>query len=154
MAEHANSVMPATDMSPSQLVKRGYMQAIQVENIKFIGADWAEPGRKSATLHALHRSKLRPAAAFSGWGTDVAGSDRRSVHASLHRKGDLRVTWWNLYSRLYTAVVPGADLERSMYSFHRMHHAITLSWLGSVEFCGVVSGYVMRFVVRHLPVLG
>jgi len=59
----------------------------------------------------------------------VAGKDKRSVHASLNGKGDLRVAWWNLYSRIYMAVVPSANGERAMYSFHRINRAITLGWL-------------------------
>jgi len=86
---------------------------------------------RQAMLRGLHRAKVRPvAAATSGWGTDVAGSDPRSVHASLHGKGDLRASWWNLYSRVYLAVVPGANVERAMYSFHRVHHTLTLGWMG------------------------
>lgn len=81
----------------------------------------------------MHRVKVRPAAAVSsGWGTDVAGKDKRSVHAWLNGKGDLRATWWNLYSRVYMAVAPRADLERAMFSFHRVHHAVTLGWLSYV----------------------
>lgn len=99
-------------------------------NAPVVGADWAARERQAA-LRTLHRAKVRPAAAVSsGWGTDVAGSDRRSVHAWLRGKGDLRGAWWNVYSRAYLALVPGADLERAMYSFHRMHHTITLGWLG------------------------
>lgn len=95
-----------------------------------VGADWAAHDRQVA-LRALHRVEVRRAAVVSsGWGTDVANGDRRSVHAWLRGKGDLRGTWWNLYSRVYLFLVPGADLERAMYSFHRMHHAITLGWLG------------------------
>jgi hypothetical protein len=128
------------------------MQPIQVENTMLVGADWAEPDRKNA-LRALHRSKLRRAAVFSGWGTDVAGSDRRSVHASLQGKGDLRTAWRNLYSRLFMAVVPGADLERSMYSFHCTHHTITLSWLECSRL-PIVSGFMTQFVARRLCSFG
>ena len=101
-------------------------------NTSVCGLDFAASDRQAA-LRAMHRVKMRPAAAVtSGWGTDVAGSDKRSVHAWLNGKGDLRATWWNLYSRIYMAVVPGADLERVMYSFHRVHHAVTLGWLSYV----------------------
>jgi hypothetical protein len=51
------------------------------------------------------------------------------VHAWLRGKGDLRMAWWNLYSRAYMATVPGANLERAMYSFHHMHHVLTFAWL-------------------------
>ena len=106
------------------------MRANQIVDTKTVGTDWARRERQ-AMLRALHRATVRPVvAATSGWGTDVAGSDPRSVHASLHGKGDLRATWWNLYSRVYLAIVPGANVERAMYSFHSMHHALTLGWLG------------------------
>lgn len=98
-------------------------------NTAVYGVDVAG-GDRQAALRAMHRVKVRPAAATSsGWGTDVAGTDKRSVHAWLDGKGDLRATWWNLYSRLYMAVVPEACLERAMYSFHGMHHAVTLARL-------------------------
>ena len=98
-------------------------------NTEIAGKDWAAADRQAA-LRSMHRVKLRPASAVSsGWGTDVAGRDKRSVHASLNGKGDLRAAWWNVFSRMYVAVVPGADLERAMYAFHRMHHVVTLGWL-------------------------
>ena len=113
-----------------------------------VGADWAAHDRRAA-LRGLHRAKVRPAAAVSsGWGTDVAGSDRRSVHAWLRGKGDLRGAWWNLYSRAYLFLVPRADLERTMYAFHRMHHAITLGWLGYLSAVGD-----MRDDIEHRGVL-
>jgi hypothetical protein len=106
------------------------MRANKIVDTQTVGTDWAVRERH-AMLRGLHRVKVRPvAAATSGWGTDVAGSDPRSVHASLHGKGDLRATWWNLYSRAYLALVPGANVERAMYAFHRMHHTLTLGWLG------------------------
>ena len=87
-------------------------------------------GDRQAALRAMQRSRLRRApGGSSGRGMDGAGKDKRSVRAWLHGKRSLRVTWWNFYSRMYMAVVPGADLERAMYSFHRMHHAVTLGWL-------------------------
>ena len=105
------------------------MRLNKLTNTEIFGKDYAAADRQAA-LRSMHRQKLRPAgAASSGWGTDVAGSDKRSVHASLKGKGDLRTAWWNLYSRVYLAVVPGADLERAMYSFHKVHHALTLGWL-------------------------
>lgn len=98
-------------------------------NTEIAAMDWAAADRQAA-LPSMHRMKLRPAPAVSsGWGTDVAGRDKRSVHASLNGKGDLRTAWWNLFSRMYMAVVSGADVERAMYAFHRMHHTITLGWL-------------------------
>lgn len=99
-------------------------------NAPLVGADWAARERQAA-LCTLHRAKVRPASTMSsGWGTDVAGGDRRSAHAWLRGKGDLRGAWWNLYSRAYLTVVPRATLERAMYSFHMMHHTFTLGWLG------------------------
>ncbi len=98
-------------------------------NTSVSGVDFAA-GDRQAALRAMHRVKVRPASAVSsGWGTDVAGKDKRSAHASLNGKGDLRAAWWDLYSRVYMAVVPGANLERAMYSFHCIHHAVTLGWL-------------------------
>jgi hypothetical protein len=89
--------------------------------------DWAKQDR-AALLRSLHSKKVGSARshASSGWSTDVAGRDSRSVHAYLAGKGDLRTFWWNLYSSVYVAVVPGADLERAMYSFHRLHHSLTI----------------------------
>lgn len=92
--------------------------------------DWAHRDR-AALLRSLHATPApRAATETSGWGTDVVRDDRRSIRAYLRGKGDLRATWWNLYSALYTAIVPGATLERAMYAFHRLHHALTLSRLG------------------------
>ncbi|CAN7644032.1 hypothetical protein [Massilia sp. LjRoot122] len=101
-------------------------------NSQISGTDFAA-GERQAALRTMHRSRLGPARAVSsGWGEDVAKNDRRSVHAWLRGKGDLRGAWWNLYSRVYLAAVPGADLERAMYSFHCIHHAMTLGWLSYV----------------------
>jgi hypothetical protein len=105
-------------------------------NTEIAGIDWAAADRQAA-LRSMHRAKLRPATAISsGWGMDVAGRDKRSVHASLHGKGDMRTAWWKVFSCVYVAVVPGADLERAMYAFHHMHCAVTLgrlSYLVSVS---------------------
>jgi hypothetical protein len=97
-------------------------------NADILQHDWARRDR-ATLLHSLHagQSPRTPAAASSGWGTDVAGTDRRSVRAYLSGKGDLRTTWWNLYSSLYLAVVPGSVLADAMYSFHRAHHSLTLA---------------------------
>ena len=95
--------------------------------------DWAERDR-TALLRSLHARKLpRPqSAASSGWNTDVAGSDPRSVHAFLSGKGDLRAGWWNLFSAVYLWLVPGATMERAMFAFHSFHHALTLGRLSFV----------------------
>lgn len=61
------------------------------------------------------------------WGRDVSGSDSRSVKAQLAGRGDLRVFWWNLNSFLHRLFSRGASLESAMYSFHRRHHAMTLT---------------------------
>ena len=112
------------------------MRFNNLSNTSVSGVDFAA-GDRQAALRAMHRVKVRPASTVSsGWGTDVAGKDKRSVHASLNGKGDLRAAWWNFYSRIYMAVVPGADLERAMYSYHRMHHAVTLGWLSYVVSVG------------------
>ena len=93
--------------------------------------DWARRDR-ATLLHSLHAVRLprTPAGSFSGWGTDVAGTDPRSVHAYLSGKGDMRTTWWSMYCAAYMTVVPRATLERAMFSFHRLHHAFTLARLG------------------------
>jgi hypothetical protein len=108
------------------------------------GVDFAATDRQAA-LRAMHRAKVRPAAAVSsGWGTDVAGGDKRSVRASLSGKGDLRATWWNVYSRVYMALVPGADVERAMYSFHRFHHAVTLARYGFASAVAQTAGDIKQ----------
>jgi hypothetical protein len=108
---------------------RDVMRINKLSNTEIFRMDWAATDRQAA-LRSMHRAKLPPVTgASSGWGTDVAGRDKRSVRASLNGKGDLRAVWWNVYSRVYLAVVPSADLERAMYSFHRMHHTLTLGWL-------------------------
>jgi len=101
-------------------------------NTEIARMDWAAAERQAA-LRSMHRVKLRSAPAVSsGWSTDVAGRDKRLVHACLHGKGDMRAAWWNVFSRVCMAVVPGADLERAMFAYHRMHHAVTLGWLSYV----------------------
>jgi len=98
-------------------------------NADIITTDWAMADR-SAMLRRLHRARRpRPLSTglCSGWGTDVSGSDRRSVHASVAGVGDFRTVWWNCFCAGYMAMVPGATLERAMYAFHRLHHSITLS---------------------------
>lgn len=89
--------------------------------------DWAKSSRTDL-LRKLHKEKvMRPKSNMSnGWGSDVAGNDKRSVHAYLAGKGDLRTVWWNLYSGVYQIVVAGSNLEDAMYSFHRFHHTLTL----------------------------
>lgn len=114
-------------------------------NTTVAGVDFALSDRQAA-LQAIHRVKVRPAAEVtSGWGTDVAGSDKRSVHAWLNGKGDLRAAWWGLYSRVYMALKPGADLERVMYSFHHVHHAVTLGWLSYVVSVSKTTGDIKQY---------
>lgn len=92
--------------------------------------DWARRDR-TAMLRSLHAGRVpcAPAAVSSGWGTDVGGRDPRSAHAYLAGKGDWRSTWWILYSQIYLVIVPDATLEHAMYSFHRLHHMLTLTRL-------------------------
>lgn len=98
-------------------------------NSDITSIDWAERERKAA-LRSMKCTRLRKAGTTSsGWGIDVARRDARSVGAWLDGRGDMRAAWWNFYSRVYLAVVPGADLERTMHSFHRMHHTLTRAWL-------------------------
>jgi len=96
--------------------------------------DWAQVNR-AALLRSLHagREPQVPVAASSGWGSNVSGNDPRSVRACLASKGDLRAKWWRVYSALYMAAVPGATLERAMYAFHRLHHALSLSKIAFVH---------------------
>ena len=96
--------------------------------------DWAQRDR-ATLLRSLHagRALQAPVTASSGWSADAAMQDPRSVHAYLAGKGDLRATWWNLYSAVYMAAVPSATLELAMISFHRLHHALTLFRLGFVQ---------------------
>lgn len=70
-----------------------------------------------------------PKVASSGWGSDVIGNDLRSVQAYLSGRGDPRAALWNQFSTIYMAITPGATLTHAMCAFHRMHHALTLSWL-------------------------
>ena len=103
-------------------------------NADILQHDWAR-GDRATLLRSLHagRSPRTPVISSSGWGTDVAGTDRRSVRAYLSGNGDMRTTWWRMYDVVYMAVVPGATLERAMYSFHRFHHALTLARLGIAQ---------------------
>lgn len=94
------------------------MRLNRFDNASIIGMDVCTRERKRA-LRDLHRAEVHlTAGASSGRGSDVARSDPRSVHALLNGKTSLRAASWNLYSRVYLAVVPGADLERAMYSLH------------------------------------
>ena len=129
-------------------------------NADIANFDWAQRDR-ATLLRSLHSRKLprTPTAASSGWNTDVAGSDPRSVRAYLSGRGDLRTTWWYLFSTIYLSVVQGATLERAMYTFHSFHHALTLARLGfllsvqktatDIERRGVVAA-TCRSVVREL----
>jgi hypothetical protein len=97
-------------------------------NADILQHGWARRDR-ATLLHSLHagRSPRTPDASSSGWGTDVAGTDRSSVRACVCGKEDLRTAWWHLYSSLYLVVVPGSVLADAMYSFHRGHHSLTLA---------------------------
>jgi hypothetical protein len=69
-----------------------------------------------AYLSSIERLGNRRHPQLSALGrTDLAG------------KGDLRTTRWSPYSAVYMTVVPVASLERAIYSFHHLHHALTLS---------------------------
>ena len=94
--------------------------------------DWAQRDR-ATLLRSLHAgaSPHAPAVASSGRGCDVTGDDPRSVRAYLAGKGDLRAAWWNFYQASYRTVRPESTLEHAMYSFHRLHHGLTLT---SLEF--------------------
>jgi len=122
--------------------------------------DWAQSDR-SALLCRLHTGPVprTPAITSSGWGTDVARSDRRSVAAYLAGRGDLRTAWWNLFCAAYMRVVPDATIERAMYTFHRFHQTITLARLefahsvaqtaSDVEHRGIIAA-VRRSVAREM----
>lgn len=96
--------------------------------------DWAQRDR-ATLLRSLHvgRAPRMPVIAASGVGTDVTGNDPRSVRAYLAGKGDARTAWWNLFSKVYVALVRGATLEHAMYAFHRLHHSLTLARLGFAQ---------------------
>lgn len=110
-----------------------YSQGIKMKKTNFgnseiFAMDWAAADRR-AMLRALNSGPRPRAAAVgysSGCGIDVAGTDKRSVKAMLMGKGDLRSTWWNIFSRVYIALVRGATVEHAMHAFHKMHHAVTL----------------------------
>jgi hypothetical protein len=98
-------------------------------NTSVAGVDFAASGRQAALL-AMPRVEVRPVAAVtSGWNTDVAGSDSRSVHAWRDGKGDLRATWQNLDSRLYCHRCLGSRAGNVLFL---SHHALMLSWLSYV----------------------
>jgi hypothetical protein len=110
--------------------------------------DWAKRDR-ATLLRSLHARRVpRPAAASSGWGGDVAGNDPRSVHAYLRGKGDLRMAWWNLFSSVYLMIVPGASLERAMYTFHALHHTLTLARLNFATSVGETASDIERDGLR------
>lgn len=122
--------------------------------------DWVQRDR-AVLLHSLYaaRAPRAPVVFSSGFGTDVIRNDPRSVRACLAGKGDLRVTWWNLFSAVYMGAVPGATLERAMCSFHSIHHAVTLSRLefarsvaqtsADIEQNGVLTA-ACRFAMREI----
>lgn len=121
------------------------MRNHKITNTTLRDLDWAQHDR-AAMLRSLHSGRpVRAAgAASSGWGTDVADGDRRSVRAFLDGKGDARTAWWNLFSWAYSKLVPGADLERAMYAFHRMHHALTLARLEFSASVNETAGHIER----------
>ncbi len=109
--------------------QRMNMKNTNVSNSEIFAMDWAATERRSMlrTLNSGPRPRGFPAGYSSGWGIDVAGTDKRSVKAMLMGKGDLRSTWWKLFSRSYVALVGGGSaLENAMYAFHKAHHAATL----------------------------
>ena len=97
-------------------------------NSEIFAMDWAAADRRSMlrTLNSGPRPRAAAVGYSSGCGVDVAGTDKRSVKAMLMGKGDLRSTWWTMFSRVYVALVRGATVEHAMYAFHKMHHAVTL----------------------------
>jgi len=123
------------------------MKIKHFENSDITSMDWVEYERKAA-LRLMKSIRLCKTATTSIWGIDVARSDARSVGAWLDGRGDMRAAWWKFYSRVYQAVVPGADLERTMYSFHRVHHAVTFVWLSYL-----VSVRLMTIEIRERGLL-
>ena len=88
---------------------------------------------RQAMLKAIPRMKtckeVRLAKGLSSrgvWMRDVSVLDSRSVKAYLAGKGDVRATWWSLFSTLHRVMAKNNSLEWAMYDFHKMHHAITL----------------------------
>lgn len=99
-------------------------------NVDLAHIDWAKDDR-AALLRTLQSVKLplKGPAVSSGWGELAVDPDPRSVRRSLARRGDLRTTWWNFYSSIYLRFVPHASLEAAMYSFHHLHHGLTMARL-------------------------
>jgi hypothetical protein len=132
MDEHATGVQPqqqGTGPLPQQ--SEGYMRANHTDNSKtIIGTDWAARERQGA-LRLMNRARctLQRKLRAAGEPTSPAAIRVRCMRPCTARATCARPSG-NLYSRVYLAVVPGATVERAMYSFHRTHHAVTLEWLG------------------------
>lgn len=105
-----------------------HMKKTNFGNDEIFAMDWAAADRRSM-LRALNsgpRPRAAPVGYSSGCGVDVGGADKRSVKAMLMGKGDLRSTWWRIFSRTYVALVRGATVEHAMYAFHKMHQTVTM----------------------------
>lgn len=104
------------------------MKKTNFGNSEIFAMDWAAADRHAMlrSLNSGRRPRGAPVGYSSGCGVDVAGTDKRSVKAMLMGKGDLRSTWWKMFSRVYVALVRGATVEDAMFAFHKMHHAVTL----------------------------
>ena len=108
------------------------MDVKDINNQSIFSIDWAAKDRAKmlrsipAPEPIKHRF-LAPGLSTKGLcGQDISILDRRSVKAQLSDRGDLRASWWNLYSAVYRWLRPWSMLEERMYSFHKRHQGITL----------------------------
>lgn len=108
------------------------MNIKDINNQSIFSIDWAAKDR-AKMLRSIPAPKpikhcfLAPGLSTKGLcGQDVSILDRRSVKARLSGRGDLRASWWNLYSAVYRWLCPRSTLEERMYSFHKRHQGITL----------------------------
>lgn len=102
----------------------------KLTNDEIIKHDWAAVDRQlflRANRAQLLRKSPRPKATSSICGSDVSGSDGRSVKAYLNGRGDLRTAWWLMFARVYGLALPQRGLEHAMYAFHTFHHRLTLA---------------------------
>lgn len=108
------------------------MDIKDINNQSIFSIDWAAKDR-AKMLRSIPAPKpikhrfLAPGLSTKGLcGQDVSVLDRRSVKAQLSDRGDLRASWWTLYSAVYRWLRPRSTLEERMYCFHKRHQGITL----------------------------
>lgn len=98
-------------------------------NDEIFTRDWAADDRQRflRANRAQPQQKKPRTASHLICGTDVSGSDRRSVKAYLSGRGDFRTAWWLMFARVYSLALPHRGLEHAMYTFHSVHHRVTLA---------------------------